>query len=422
MIASVPFNEILNEQRNSILGKPLGVNRENLEDISRLKNLPHIIAITGLRRSGKSTLLRQIISRFYGDSNFYYINFEDERLLGVTAADFNLLYESLISLSGGHKTFLIDEIQNIPLFESFVRRFYDNGFKFYITGSSANLLSRELGTKLTGRHLDITMRPFSFTEFLKFTDSGLDFTKRLTTEERARIKNLFGAYLIKGGMPEYLKYDESEILRRTYEDVLIKDIAVRYGINNVKELRELYRYLVANAANKFSYTKLKNTLGFGSVNTVKSYITFLTDTYFAGVINRYDHSIRKQIVSEKKLYVVDNGFIPGISLALTKDRGRLLENLVFNEISKRGEVSFYSDVKSECDFVVLKPGGEPEVYQVCYDLNDENREREFRGLLNAMNEFGLERGTILTYEQESEQRAGNKLISILPVWKWLISK
>src|SRR3989344_5396982 len=167
MLTKEQLKKILEEQRDSILKKKLGVERILLDGIENKRKLPHIVVITGIRRSGKSTLLRQIIKRYYKDEDFYYINFEDERLFDFKAENFNDIYESLLELFGEKKTFFIDEIQNIANFENFVRRFYDNGFKFFITGSNAKLLSKELGTKLTGRHVDIVVRPFSFLEFLK---------------------------------------------------------------------------------------------------------------------------------------------------------------------------------------------------------------------------------------------------------------
>jgi uncharacterized protein len=162
MLTKEQLKQILVSQRETILKKDYGIERTILKDIKTKMSLPHVIVITGMRRSGKSTFLKQIIEKYYHNKNFYYINFEDERLFNFDASRFNDIYESLIDLYGECKTFFIDEIQNIPNFETFVRRFYEQGFKFYLTGSSASLLSKELGTKLTGRHVDIIVKPFSF--------------------------------------------------------------------------------------------------------------------------------------------------------------------------------------------------------------------------------------------------------------------
>lgn len=413
---------ILNEQRGSFLRKPFGVKRDVLSKIERYMVLPHTVVITGLRRTGKSTLLRQTASVNYNDQEFHYINFEDERLIGFPAERFNDLYETLTGLYGQRKTFLIDEIQNVTGFEHFVRRFLDDGYKFYITGSSANLLSREIGTKLTGRHTDITVSPFSFSEYLLFRNIQVKSSTVYTTQERAVLKNAFDQYLAEGGMPEYLTYKEYDILTRTYEDVVIKDIALRYGLSNSFELRKLYQYMITNFGSRFSYTRLKNTLGFGSVNTVKSYIYSLTETYFASLINKFDYSIRKQISNEKKLYVTDNGFIPRISLKVTKDFGRLLENLLHNELAKQGTVHYFSDGKNECDFVLQNQGIVSRCFQVCWNITQENQEQEYNGLVTALEFFGFSEGTILTADQEYEYTHNGKTIRVYPVWKWLLTE
>ena len=216
MLSEDKIKEILIIQRETILKKKYGVERTVLKEVESKLKLPHVIVLTGLRRSGKSTLLRQLIKKDYNDEDFYYINFEDERLFDFPAEDFNRLYEALISLYGKKKTFFIDEIQNVANFETFVRRFYEEGFKFFITGSSATLLSKELGTKLTGRHLDIIVRPFSFLEFLEIKVVKIDKESLYKTELKVKIKKYFEDYLTQGGMPEYLIYHDSELLSRVY--------------------------------------------------------------------------------------------------------------------------------------------------------------------------------------------------------------
>ena len=418
MIEKEQIKQILFEQRLSISNKPFGTVREKLAQIDKLKDLPHVVIITGLRRAGKSTFLRQIISKYYNDKDYYYINFEDERFFNFRADNFNSIYEILVELFGKKRTFFIDEIQNIPNFERFVRRFYDNGFKFYITGSNASLLSSEIGSKLTGRHIDVTISPFSFSEFLEFNNIKISAENLYKTEERVVIKGYFEKYLYGGGIPEYVTYQEPEILSRIYDDIIIKDIAVRYGIANLNQMRELYQYLITNFANRFSFTKLKNIIGLGSVNTVKNYVNFLCDTYFAAAINKFDYSIKKQIVNEKKLYVVDNGFIHRIS----KDKGWFLVNLVFNELSKSYNITYFKDSKSECDFILQKENRITDAYQVCYDLSAGNEKRKITGLVSAMNEFNLSTATILTFDQEDKIILENKTIIVKPIWKWMIQK
>ncbi len=420
MLSKEKLKQILTEQRESILKKPTGIERTIiLKDIEPKIKLPHVIVLTGIRRCGKSTILRQIIDKYYSNTDFYYINFEDERLFNFNASEFNTIYEALTELFGKKITFFIDEIQNIDKFETFVRRFNDDGCKFYITGSNARLLSKELGTKLTGRHLDMVVSPFSFREFLKLKGFHFETSMIYKTETRAEIKKYFREYLTKGGMPEYLLYNDIEILTRVYEDIVIKDIVVRYKIENTAALRELYQYLITNNSNKFSFNSIKNMLHFGSVNTIKRYISYLEEAHFAKVISKFDYSLKKQLINEKKLYVLDNGFISAVSAKLTKDNGWLLENLVFNVLKTSFKIYYHSHTK-ECDFVLLDNKKINSVVQVSWEINDHNKKREFDGLTDAMDRFKLKAGLILTYDQEDEIKIENKTIIIKPVWKWLL--
>lgn len=419
MLSREQLKQIIVEQKKTLLKKKFGIERNQLSVFAKKQKLPHIIVITGLRRVGKSTLLRQIIKKHYSDKNFYYINFEDERLLNFDAKNFNAIYEAQIELYGKEKTFFIDEIQNVKNFETFVRRFYEQGFKFIITGSNANLLSREIGTKLTGRYLTINIKPFSFNEYLKIKKITIKDETLCETESIAKLKKYFDKYLLVGGMPEYLIYKNPELLTQTYNDIVIKDIAVRYKVDNLLLMRELYQYLIANFTNKFSYTSLKKIFQLGSVHTVKKYISFLEESFFISVVNKFDYSIKKQIVNEKKVYVLDNGFIPLISNRMNKDTGWLLENFVFNNLNDLASV-YYFNTNGECDFVIQEKKKITMAIQVCWELNSDNRERELKGLLNAMKEFKLKNGLVITSNQEDDVVIENFKITIKPAWKWAL--
>ena len=420
MISTDKLKQTLIEQRETILQKTMGIERTILKFLEKKVKLPHVVVLTGLRRSGKSTLLRQLMKKQYDDKDFYYVSFEDERLFNFKAEDFNIIYETLVELFGEKKTFFIDEIQNITNFESFVRRFYDTGFKFFITGSNAKLLSKEIGTKLTGRHVDIIVKPFSFEEFLTSKNFILDKQTIFKTNTRVELKKHFAEFLVSGGMPEYVQYGDSEILTRVYDDIVIKDIVARYKVDNVKELKELYQYLITTFSQRFSYNSLKKFIKINSANTIKKYVDYLEETYFISQVNKFDYSLKKQIINDKKVYVVDNGFIPKISLKFTKDDGWLLENAVFIELKNSGEVFYYSE-KFECDFVVAENKKVKEVVQVCWNLTQTNKERELNGLLEAMNQFKLKTGLILTNDQEEEIDINTKKIIVKPVWKWLLT-
>jgi len=413
------LKQVLVEQRESIIKKDLGIKRDALIRIKEKSSLPHVHVISGLRRSGKSILLRQIISEYYNDQDFYYINFEDERLFNFPANEFNLIYECLVELFGLQKTFFIDEIQNVRGFEQFVRRFYEQEFKFFITGSNANLLSSEIATKLTGRHIDTYLQPFSYLEFLRFRNVEISKNDIYKTKQKIEFKILFSEYLHNGGMPEYLKYRDSEILTRTYNDIVLKDIIVRNNIGDANQLKILYQYLINNYARRYSYNSLKKACNLGSPNTVNNYVHNLEQTYFIKQVHKFDYSLKKQIINDKKSYIIDNGFIRTLSVVLTRDDGWLLENLVFNILNENFQVFYYSN-KYECDFICMKDSKLELAVQVTYELNEMNEKREVNGLLEAMETFNINNGLILTNDTDRTLIKNEKEIKIIPVWKFLI--
>lgn len=413
------IKQILTEQRKYILQKQVGIERNILKDIEQKIKLPSVLIITGIRRCGKSTLLRQIIEKYYKNENFYYINFEDERFYNFEAAEFNSIYEAQLELFGEQKTFFIDEIQNINQFENFVRRFYENGFKFIITGSNSRLLSRELGTKLTARYIDINLVPFDFVEFLRLKDFSSAEHDVYISERKAIIKKHFGDYLNLGGMPEYLIYNDETYIAKAYEDIVIKDIAIRYNIENITNLRELYRYLITNFSNRYSYQSLLKVVDIGSVNTVKKFTGYLSDAFIVAEVPKFDYSLKKQLVNEKKIYVADNGFINRISMRFTKDTGRLLENLVFNKLSTKYSVYYYHSAH-ECDFIATLNNQIELAIQVCAELNEQNRTREINGIINAVKALNIPKAYILTLDTEEVIETETIKIEVIPVWKWLL--
>jgi predicted AAA+ superfamily ATPase len=277
---------MLLEQFQAFWRRDTGIERTQLAELERAAPLPHAVIISGLRRAGKSTLLAQLVHRL-GESKFYYVNFEDERFLGFASDDANDLYGALVELFGERGIFVVDEIQNVPGWEHFVRRFMDLGLKFYITGSNASLLSRELGTRLTGRHVPVELFPFSFPEFLRFRGYPAPNLARLTTMDAARLRGHLGEYLRLGGIPEPLKYPELPLARTLYDDVIYRDIATRYRIEEVRALKELAFYLMSNPASLISFNKLKDRLRLGSVNTVKNYIEYLENGWLLFTTNVY---------------------------------------------------------------------------------------------------------------------------------------
>ena len=399
-----------------------GTPRSCLAGLLQRKAGPHAVVVAGLRRAGKSTLLYQI-SKTYAPSEFYLFTFEDERLLRFQAGDFNVLYEVLLELFGPRKVFFFDEIQNVPHWESFVRRMQERGNKFFLSGSNASLLSRELGARLTGRSFIQELYPFSFREYLDFKKIAAPNFAKSTAASRAFIKKHFNAYLRRGGIPEYLKYGDSSLLKRLYEDILYRDIVTRHEIKAVSALRELALYFMSHPGSLFSYNRLKGALGLGSDNTVKSFTGFLEDSYLIFTLSQFSYSLKRQFMAPRKVYAVDTGLMEAVAFQFSKNEGKFLENLVFLELKRRGgEIFFYkSDNGLEVDFLLKRGRGVTGLIQVTSDFsNASTREREIKSLVRGLKDLNLNEGLILTMEEEDEIRQEGKKIRVRPVYSWLL--
>ncbi|MBU4338662.1 ATP-binding protein [Patescibacteria group bacterium] len=416
------LKEIILEQKEALKNKCEGIKRLKLEEIKRYIEIPHTVIIAGIRRVGKSTLLLQIMNEFY-KKDCYYLNFEDERFIDFTSQDFNALYEIFAEIMGEKKVFFLDEIQNIPSWENFVRRMQDQRFKFFITGSNATLLSKELGTKLTGRYVLIELLPFSFKECLSFQKISFDKNSLFQTSERAKLKNSFNFYMEKGGMPEYLQYQKKELLVRLYEDILYRDIIARYEIKETKALREISLYLLSNLANLFTYNNLKKIAGLGSANTAKNYVEYLENSFVLFSVNLFSFSLKKQYYAPRKIYCIDNGLANSISFKFSENRGKFLENLVFLELLRRKNEVYYYKTKNnlEIDFLIKEKNAPSALIQVAQKLDDtKTKAREIKSLIVALGELNLSNGLILTEDEEGLVEQEGKTINILPVYKWLL--
>ncbi len=411
---------LLIEQREEFLKKDLGVVRTKLHEIGDYIDAPHTVIISGLRRAGKSTLLAQIARKYYPKNDYFFVNFEDERFLTFNASDFTKLHELLIELFGNQKALMFDEIQNIAGWERFVRRMEDSGYKFYITGSNASLLSGELGTRLTGRYLPVDLTPFSFEEYLLFKKMQIPNTKILTTVQKGALKNAFTKYLQKGGIPDALKYPDIDLHRTLYDDILYRDVATRYQITDVKALKELSFYLLSNIASLVSYNKLKELLKLGSVNTVTNYIEYLCNSWLIFAVNKYAFSVKQQQIANKKIYCIDTGLVKSVAFSFSENKGKLLENLVFLNLRRFNEEVYYykTEKDREVDFYLPK---KKILIQVSKSLaGPDVRERETRALLDAMEEIKKNTGLLLTEDEKDTLTFDNKTITVAPIYEWIL--
>lgn len=410
------LKEIISDQnrKKPAIGKL--VERDVFAKVEDYAKNSFIIIISGIRRSGKSTLLSQIRAKLPG----YYFNFDDDRLVNFKIGDFQTLFEALVELYGEKKVFYFDEIQNISGWERFVRRLHDQRMKVFVTGSNASMLSKELGTHLTGRHLPINLSPFSFKEFLKLKEFKLEKDTFYLVEKKAALKKNFEEYFINGGFPEFLETKNSEYLKTIYENILYRDIIVRYKLSNEKALKELVHLAMNSIAKEISFNSIKNTINLGSSTTVKEYFNYLENSFLIYLLPKFDYSLKKQVYANKKVYVVDNALAINLGFRVSKDNGQLLENLIFMELKRKNKEVYYFSEKKECDFITKEKGKISQAIQVSYEINKENEDREINGLLDALNKFKLKKGTIITHDQEEESKIKGKKITILPAWKWLL--
>ena len=395
------------------------VRRDVLDEILERFDDGRVVILTGVRRCGKSTLLKQIMQE--KKSGWCYVRFEDERLLDFEARDFEMLNEVLIEVYGPPTIYFFDEIQNVDKFETFVRRLQDDGKKIVITGSNAALLSKEFGTRLTGRYKAFEVYPFSFTEFLRFKRIRPESDDFYVAEKKVELIKLFEEYLSSGGLPEYLKSGDKDYVRTVYENILYKDVITRYAIRRERLVKELVNLLATNASSQFTYNSLKKTLGLSNAITVKEYISYLGNSYLFFELLKFSYSIKQQLGSPRKIYLIDPAFAQVCGTNFSQNRGKILENAVFVELKRRGrETFYYANTKNECDFVIKDGTRITGAIQVCHALDDANRERELNGLLDAMDEFKLNEGLLLTFEQAEEFTLKGKKIRILPAFQWTV--
>jgi hypothetical protein len=382
--------------------------------MGEFKDTPFVVIVSGVRRCGKSTLLRTIKN---GQS--YYVNFDDERFIDFTVKDFALLYDLLIELFGERDVFLFDEIQNVPGWERFVRRLHDEKKKVYVTGSNATMLSRELGTHLTGRNISLFLYPFSFREFLAFKKHEVGDVRRLTPAQRSVLKRYFSEYLEKGGFPEYLSTGKIEYLQSLYQNILYRDIITRYNLPSEKPIKETVYYAASNAGKEISFNTVRKLTGLSSATTVKEYFEYLENSFLLFLTPRYDYSAKKQLYYNKKVYFIDSALARIVGFRPTEDYGRLLENAVYLSLKRTGDEIFFHRETRECDFLVRSGGKITAAIQVTADY-EKNAIRETEGLQEAMKRYGLKKGLILTYDQRGAIERDEAKITIKPVWEWLL--
>lgn len=397
--------------------------REKLDFAQKFLSADLIKVITGPRRAGKSVFSLLLLK----DKNFAYLNFDDENLLKVK--DYDEIIKTIFEVYSQTDFILFDEIQNLTQWELFVNKLHRRGYNLIVTGSNANLLSQELATALTGRYVSLEILPFSFREFLKTKKFEIEKEYLEIPELKGQVLNYLDEYLKKGGFPEISakNLEPKNYLETLLESVLFKDVVKRYKVRFSQKLYDLAIYLISNFSSEFSFTKLKNILEFNSVNTVQNYLSYLREAYLVFPLNRFSFKTKEQIRAPRKLYLIDNGLILAKAFQFSEDTGRLMENLVFVEILRRGHklnqgVFYYkTETGKEIDFVIKENLIIKQLIQVCYNVNEQStKDRELKSLLKAGQELNCDNFLIINSDYEGEEKIKGKKILFVPLWKWLI--
>lgn len=383
--------------------------------------------VLGPRRAGKSVFSLMLLR----NRPFAYFNFDDESLPGEGKLDLNELMSELRQAYGGAKCVLFDEIQNLPKWELFVNRLHREGYNLVLTGSNARLLSRELATALTGRHIPIQILPFDFKEILRAKNYTVTEDKLLLPDEKAKFFGFLNEYMTSGGYPEVVvkNLDPRGYLDVLFDSLLFKDVVKRHKVRFSEQIDNLGSYLINNVASQYSIRKLAHVLEFKSGVTLERYLSYLTEAYLIFSLHRHSVKAGLRLKSPKKAYVVDNGFITAKAVQHSPNLGKLMENLVFTELVKRGyepnrEIFYYRTRNDrEVDFAIKKGAATAELMQVSYDAdNREAEQREVKALVEAGKELNAAKLLVLTWNEKREVKKDGLAVRFKPLWEWLIEE
>ena len=377
-----------------------------------------INVILGPRRAGKSFFALKAIA---SEGSFGFVNFDDERLLAVS--DFDEILEAILSVYSMPKLLLLDEIQNLKDWELIVNRLQREGFQLVITGSNSRLLSQELATHLTGRHLPTYLFTFSFKEYLRIFDKELNDIV---------MKEKFLDFLMRGGYPEpwVRSVDLKSYLQVLFDSILFKDIVKRHRIRFSSALENLANWLISNISSDFSFTALSGQTQISSVHTLQNYLNYLEEAFIFFTVRRFSYKVREQQKANQKLYCYDNGFYHSKAFRISNDYGKLLENLVAIELKRQslqhGWNLFYwkGRDQEEVDFVIRQGMEVTSLIQVCWDPGQsKTRDRETRSLLKASRELRCNRLVVITFDSSARENFSwfgiQGEIEFIPAWKWL---
>ncbi len=427
MVPADRLKEVLLQNERFILEEVKGILPR--EDAAFPEGARKVCILYGVRRGGKTHLLFDRFKRRPDRS--LYLDFEDDRLEGFEVQDFERVLETfyewkpqLVNQKG--IVFLLDEVQNVVGWERFARRVAEKeGIQVFATGSSSKLMPQQVHTALRGRSWSQEIFPFSFREYARARGWDLKDPELLYGNKKAWLKNALQDYLKWGGFPEvcFLKseYEKRKVLKEYLEAMFFRDLVERFQIKNIPLLERLQDKLFSSYSLKYSlnsfWRQYKDQLPF-SKDSAFSYYRHFLESLLVWEVRKLSESSYQRLRNPAKIYLID----PGVARRVTSaDWGRMLENVVFLELRRSGWEVFYFEGKGECDFVA-KDGKGWAAYQVAWRLEEQNRAREIQGLVEACQALKLKRGTLLTYDQEAQEKVNHIAIQIKPVWRWMAER
>lgn len=423
LLKTIVFKQ--SKEKDSLLGLPY-VQRAKAREGKKWVSSTLIKVVLGPRRAGKSVFSLMLLK----DHQFAYFNFDDPALVGEKL-DLYQLMDELNIVYGDTKYVLFDEIQNLPGWELFANRLHRQGYNLVLTGSNANLLSMELATHLTGRHFPIEILPFDFKEFLRAKNYNLNSESKSLPGQNSEILKLLEQYMMFGGYPEVVIKNQHPrgYLDVLFDALLFKDVVKRHKVRFSEQIDQLGSYLINNVSGKYSSRKLANILKFKSDVTLERYLNYLKEAYVIFSLSSFSTKAGERFRSPKKIYAVDNGFVTAKAIQQSPNSGKLMENLVFTELVKKGHEPnrdmFYYKTRNdrEVDFVLKKGIKISELIQVCYDpTNHDVEQREIRALVEAKGELKVKKLTVLTWDEKREIKKDGSVIQFRPLWEWLLEK
>jgi uncharacterized protein len=398
-----------------------GFNRSfYLKKLGKLLDMSEVVALIGVRRSGKSTLVLQLIEELIekgvNPQNTLYVNFEEPNFSDDLNARFlNKVFDAYLEFfDPKEKVYLfLDEVQMVKGWERFVAALYDRkaNVKIFVTGSSAKLLKSEISSLLGGRYVSETIYPLSFGEFLDFKK-----TKYSPLIKSPKLYNYLREYVEFGGFPKIViekkKYGKKLLLVEYFNSILERDIMLRHKIRNERDIKEIVNFSMTNVSSKISTYKIEKDFGISNPNA-RRYFDYFEEAFLFQFVPFFSYSVKKQIYNPQKVFSIDIGLRNAVSFKFSEDIGKLLENIVAVEFLRRKKTPYYWEGKKEVDFVLRKGYKVSELVNVCYSLNDKSLEREIRSLEEGMSEFKGAKAKIIYWEGIPAKHKKIEFVNIL---------